>query len=83
MCFTHTPVTARSNRLVTDMSLRTDTLYIVSTPGSEDVLWARTPDGVGCYWYDEGDPDAYTDVEDYKRVRHCANMREFDSLRDY
>lgn len=65
------------------MALRTDTLYIVATPGSDDVLWARTPDGIGCYWYDEGDEDAKTDVEDFKRTRYCENMREFDRIRDY
>ena len=59
-----------------------DTLYIVENEKSGEVHWVRTPDGVGCYWYNEDDEDAKYDVSPFMRTRHVT-YDEFDELREY
>lgn len=60
--------------------LNPETLYVVEDKNT--VLWGRTPDGIGMYWYDEDDENAKTDVCDFKRVHYFESSREFDNFRD-
>lgn len=56
--------------------LDVDTLYVVGDS------YARTPDGEGCYWYDESQyEDAAHDVSDYVRIMHFESARDFDRYR--
>lgn len=58
-----------------------ETLYVIrNRDGSYS--FARTPDGLGCYWYDDDDEEeARGDVCEVTRVRHFDSHAEFEEWR--
>lgn len=62
-------------------NLDPETMYIVRDY-DDSLLYVRTPDGVGCFWYDEDErEEAEGDVCDHKRVMHFDSNREFEDYR--
>lgn len=62
--------------------LKTDVLYVIDSPTGE-MMYARTPDGVGCYWYDEtAEDEAYGDVCPVVSVVHFDSHDEFEAFRE-
>jgi hypothetical protein len=60
-----------------------ETLYIIWNHRTETYSYARTPDGIGCYWYDEDQrEEARGDVCDVKRAKHFDSHAEFDDYRN-
>lgn len=59
-----------------------ETMYII-TDRDDSEHFARTPDGVGCYWYDEDQwEEAKGDVCDHKRIMHFESHADFDQYRN-
>lgn len=59
-----------------------DVLYVIGHEDEgEPVLYVRTPDGVGAYWYDTRD-EAEGDVSDPIATRYFDNPTEFDEWRE-
>lgn len=56
-----------------------DALYVIHYPDGE-VQYVRTPDGIGCYWYDDRD-EAMGDVCDPRYVKHFDSYQEWEDYR--
>lgn len=58
-----------------------ETLYCI-WQADDTIQYARTPDGVGCYWYDEDQKaDALADVCEVRRTRWFESNEEFEEWR--
>lgn len=69
-----------------------ETLYIIGDarpagaryvdPHNPVEQYVRTPDGRGCYWYDENQLDeAKTDVCDFRRTHYFETIEDFEDYR--
>lgn len=63
-------------------NINPETLYVIWNDRTSEYTYVRTPDGVGCYWYDDNQEDeARGDVCEVERVMHFDSHREFDDYR--
>ena len=63
-------------------NLDPETLYIIWDEKTADYTYVRTPDGVGCYFYDHGQrKEAEGDVCDVKRVKRFDSHKEWEDYR--
>lgn len=61
-------------------NLDPEALYVIHSAYSDDIEYARTPDGVGCYWYDDRD-EAMGDVCEVRYVKHFDSFQEWEDYR--
>lgn len=63
-------------------NIRPECLYVIWNEPAGEYLYVRTPDGVGCYWYDDNQEDvARGDVCDVEYTKHFDSVKEFDEYR--
>jgi len=62
-------------------NLDPETMYIIINRDNTETF-VRTPDGIGCFWYDDDQYEvACGDVCDYRRVMYFDSSEEFENYR--